>query len=196
MFMKLRHLALPLLAFAASAPMHAQDIAVKTNLVADALLSPNLGMEFGLAPKWSLDISGEFNGWTLSHNRNWRHWFAMPELRLWTCDRFQGHFFALHLMAGQYNIGGFNGHWNILGTDARKLKDSRFQGWFGGAGIAYGYAWPIADHWNIEAEVGIGWSYTRYDQFKCSGCGIKIDSDHPHNYVGPTKAAVNIVYIF
>lgn len=194
--MKLRHLAPALTALAFSAQAFAQDAAIKTNLVADALLSPNLGVEFGLAPKWSLDISGEFNGWKLSHSRVWKHWFAMPELRYWLCDRFQGHFFALDVMAGQYNIGGFNGRWNMLGTDARKLKDSRFQGWYGGAGIAYGYAWPLAEHWNIEAEIGIGWTYTRYDRFKCAGCGVKEDSRHPHNFVGPTKAAVNVVYVF
>ena len=44
---------------------------------------------------------------------------------------------------GQYNIGGFDGKVNFLGTDARKLKDSRYQGWFIGAGVAYGYAWIL-----------------------------------------------------
>ena len=70
---------------------------------------------------------------------------------------------------GQYNIGGFDGQINFFGSDARKLKDSRYQGWFVGAGIAYGYAWILGRHWNLEAEIGFGYSYTRYDRFQCAG---------------------------
>lgn len=84
----------------------------------------------------------------------------------------------------------------FLGTDFRKLKDYRFQGWMAGAGIAYGYSWILDKRWNIEAEIGIGWVYTRYDMFECADCGQKVDTNHPHNYVGPTKAAINLVYTF
>lgn len=174
----------------------AQDVGVKTNLVADGLLSPNLAVEVGVAPKWTLELTGEFNGWTLSHERRWKHWLAMPEARYWLCDRFSGHFFGVEAHGGQYNIGGFDGKWNLLGTDARKLKNTRYQGWFVGGGITYGYAWILGKHWNLEGEIGIGYSYTRYDRFRCAGCGKKIESGKSHNYVGPTKAALNIVYLF
>jgi len=174
----------------------AQSVAIKTNLLADGLLSPNIGIETGLAPKWSLDVSGQFNGWTLSHGRRWKHWAVQPEARYWFCDRFAGHFIGVHAHGGQYNIGGVDGKVNFLGTDARKLKDARYQGWFAGAGIAYGYAWILGRHWNLEAEIGIGYSYTRYDRFRCAGCGKRTESDKAHHYVGPTKAAVNLVYLF
>jgi len=174
----------------------AQDVALKTNALADAFLNANLGIEIGLAPKWTLDITGEYNGWKLSHGRRWKHWAAQPEARYWFCDRFAGHFIGIHAHGGQYNIGGIDGKINFLGTDARRLKDTRYQGWFVGGGIAYGYAWILGKHWNLEAEIGIGYSYTRYDRFKCTGCGKKIETDKPHNYVGPTKAAVNLVYLF
>lgn len=186
---------LPLLALFAQ-NSKAQDVAIKSNLVADALASPNLGVEIGLAPKWTLDLTGEFNGWKMGSEKRWKHWLFQPEVRYWLCDRFSGHFFGLALHGGQYNIGGFNGRWNLFGTDARKLKDTRFQGWFVGGGISYGYAWILGTHWNIEAQIGIGYSYTRYDQFRCSGCGKKIKTDRPHNYVGPTSADLNIVYLF
>ena len=174
----------------------AQDVAIKTNLAADALANVNLGAEIGLAPKWTLDLTGEFNGWTFSNNRRWKHWLVMPEARYWLCDRFSGHFFGVEVHGGQYNIGGFDGWWNLFDTDARKLKDTRYQGWFVGAGVAYGYAWILGRHWNLEAEIGIGYSYTRYDRFRCAGCGKKIESGKSHNYVGPTKAAINLVYLF
>lgn len=174
----------------------AQDIAVKSNVLADATLNPNLGIEVGLSPKWSLDFTGEFNAWSLSHNRKWKHWAVQPEARYWLCDRFSGHFMGLHAHGGQYNIGGIDGKINFLGTDARQLKDYRYQGWFIGGGVGYGYAWILDRHWNLEAEIGVGYSYTRYDKFRCAGCGKKIEEDKTHHYVGPTKAAVNLVYVF
>lgn len=176
--------------------LKAQQVAVKTNLVSDALLNVNLGVELALEEKWTLDLTGDVNGWTLSHDRRWKHWLAQPEVRYWFCDRFGGHFIGVHLLGGQYNIGGFNGRWNLLGTDARKLSETRYQGWFAGAGVVYGYAWPVRKHFNIEAVIGLGWTYTRYEQFRCAGCGKKVDSNHPHNFVGPTKLAINLVYVF
>lgn len=172
------------------------QVNVYTNILADGLASPSLGVDVGVAPKWSLNAVGEFNLWTLSHGRRWKHWVVQPGARYWFCDRFSGHFVGAHLHGGQYNIGGIDGKINFLGTDFRKLKDSRYQGWFVGAGVSYGYAWILGRHWNIEAEIGVGYSYTRYDQFRCAGCGKKIKKDKAHNYVGPTKAAINLVYVF
>lgn len=189
-------LAAVLLAILSVPAAHAQKAAIKTNILSDALLNPNLAAEFALAPRWTLDVSGEFNVWNLSHDRKWKHWVAQPEIRYWLCDRFAGHFFGAHLLGGQYNVGGIDIPLSFLGTDFRKLKDSRYQGWFGGAGIAYGYDWALSRHWNLEAEIGIGWTYTRYDRFRCAGCGSKLESDIPHNYFGITKAAINIVYVF
>lgn len=173
-----------------------QHVGIKTNLFANAFLNPNLGIEVGLAPKWTLDITRQFNAWKLSHDRRWKHWAVQPEVRYWLCDRFGAHFFGAHVHGGQYNIGGFNGKINIWGTDSRKLKDSRYQGWFIGAGIAYGYAWILGQHWNLEAEIGFGYSYTCYDKFRCTGCGKKMNTNKPHHYVGPTKIAINLVYLF
>lgn len=183
-----------LLTFGISAK--SQTVAVKTNVLADALLNANAGVEIGLAPRWTLDVSGGFNAWTLSHNRRWKHWLIQPEARYWLCDRFSGHFFGLHAHGGQYNIGGIGSDITILGTDFSKLSDHRYQGWFVGAGVAYGYAWILGRHWNLEGEIGIGYSYTRYDKFRCAGCGKKVETDKGHNYFGPTKAAVNLVYVF
>jgi len=174
----------------------AQDVALKTDLVSDALLSPNLGIEFGLSPRWTLDVSGGLNLWTLSHERRWKHWAVQPEARWWFCDCFAGHFLGVHVHGGQYNVGGIGVQYNFLGTDARKMQDTRYQGWFAGAGIGYGYAWILGRHWNLEAEIGIGYSYTRYERFRCAGCGKKMEADIPHHYFGPTKAAVNLVYVF
>ena len=71
----------------------------------------------------------------------------------------------------------------------------RFEGWFAGAGISYGYQWILGKHWNFEAAIGIGAAYFEYDKFKCGTCGKKIDDGHKI-YVGPTKAALTLLYMF
>ena len=88
------------------------------------------------------------------------------------------------------------GSLNFLGTNLKNLKDHRYQGWYGGLGVAYGYSWILSRHFNIEAELGVGWIYTKFDTFECAGCGRRINSGRSHNYVGPTKAAINLVYVF
>lgn len=156
----------------------------------------NAGIEVGLAPKWTFDLSANYNGWTFSHERKWKHWLLQPEGRYWFCDRFAGHFVGVHALGGQYNIGNLNNHISFLGTDLSVLSDRRYQGWFAGGGIAYGYAWILNKRWNLEAELGLGWIYTRYDSYPCTQCGTKIADGKSHNYVGPTKAAVNLIYTF
>ncbi|MBD5232606.1 MAG: DUF3575 domain-containing protein [Bacteroidales bacterium] len=184
-----------LLIFAGCLGAGAQDVAVKTNLIYDALLSPTVGVEVGVAPKWTLDFSGTVNNWAVNDHR-WKQWNVQPEVRYWFCQRFAGHFLAFHGIGGQYNFGNLKNNIKFLGTDFSKLSDQRYQGWMAGAGIGYGYSWILSRHWNFEAEIGVGWIYTRSDIYNCSNCGKKVRSNVPHNYVGPTKAALNIIYAF
>ena len=76
-----------------------------------------------------------------------------------------------------------------------RLTDYRYEGWAIGGGIAYGYSFLLAKHWNLELEIGIGYIFTKYKEFECKVCGKETDRGH-HNYVGPTKAAINMVYVF
>lgn len=173
----------------------AQNVALKTNLLSDAILSPNAGLEFRLAPRWSFDLSGQYNDWAVNDHK-WKHWLVQPELRYWFCDAFAGHFIGLHALGGEYNYGNFDSKLSFFGTDYSIFKNERHQGWYIGAGIAWGYAVILSRHWNFEFELGIGYVYTHYDTYKCEGCGKKIDEDKSHNYFGPTKVAMNLVYEF
>lgn len=179
---------------ATAAGIKAQDVAIKTNLLYDAAANINAGVEVGLAPKWTLDVSADYNGWTINDHK-WKHWFLQPEARYWFCDRFNKGFLAFHAIGGQYNIGNIPHGFDFLGTDLRKLADNRYQGWGLGAGIGIGYDVILGKHWNLEFEIAVGYVYLKYDRYKCADCGRKIDSGH-HNYVGPTKAAINLVYLF
>lgn len=174
---------------------NAQDVALKTNLINDIALSPNIGVEVGLAPKWTLDMTAEMNLWKVD-GRSWKHLYFQPEARYWFCQRFSGHFIGFHALGGIYNFGKLDLPFNMLGSNLKELKDKRYQGWAVGAGVVYGYAWPLHKHWNIEAALGIGWLYTRFDSYPCQVCGTKIDRNKSHNYFGPTKLSVAVEYIF
>lgn len=178
----------------ATAGAKAQDVAVKTNLLYDATATVNLGLEVGLAPRWTIDLSGQVNFWDVN-NHKWKHWLAQPEARYWFCDRFARHFVGVHALGGQFNIGQIKNNVKFLGVDYSPLTDHRYQGWAVGAGIAYGYAFILGQHWNLELEIGAGYAYLEYDKFECAECGRKVGSNNRH-YVGPTKAAINLVYIF
>lgn len=182
------------LAFAAL-PAHAQDVALKTNILYDATATVNLGAEVKVAPKWSLDLSGNLNAWSFNGGRRWKHWMVQPEARFWLCDAMAGHFFALHALGGQMNVGHLPFARDFLGMKFSHLKDNRYQGWYAGAGIGYGYSWILGKHWNLEAELGLGWLYSHYDIYECEGCGRKTGKGQ-HSTFGPTKAALNLVYVF
>lgn len=173
----------------------AQDAAIKTNLLSDIVLSPAVSVEAGLAPKWTAELTGQLNAWAINHH-SWKHWMLMPEARYWFCQRFSGHFLGAHVLGGQYNFGNLHNNIKFLGTDFSKLTDERHQGWMVGAGLAYGYSWILDRRWNIEAEIGIGWVHTWYDVYPCAECGRKIRSNQQHDYFGPTKAAINLIYTF
>lgn len=183
-----------LLLAGASTNGFAQKVALKSNLLYDALLTPDLGLEVKVAPQWTVEITGNVNFWKVN-DRRWKQWNVQPEARYWFCQAFSGHFLGAHLIGGQYNFGNLPLNFKFLGTDFSKLRDNRYQGWMGGAGIAYGYSWILDKHWNLEAELGIGWIYAHYDRYPCATCGTRLESGH-HNYFGPTKAAINLVYVF
>lgn len=181
------------MAFAASA----QDFAVKTNLLQDVTGTANLGIEFGGgSPKWTYDISGSYSPWNRSSGKIWKHAYIQPEARYWLCDSFSGHFLAAHLHGGIYNVGNIDTDFRFLGSDFSQLKDHRFQGWFLGAGVAYGYALMLSKSWNLEFELGLGYAYARGDKYQCEECGDTIYENRPSHYVGPTKAAISLVYLF
>lgn len=170
----------------------AQNLAVKTNLLYDATATINAGFETGLSPKWTLDVSGNYNGWNMSSCgcRKWKHWMVQPEARYWFCERFNGHFLAMHALGGQYNLAKVHLPFGLYPG----LRNNRYEGWYAGAGVGYGYQWVLNKRWNLEAEIGVGYVYTDYKTYRCSQCPKRTDKGHK-NYLGPTKAALTLVYV-
>lgn len=174
----------------------AQSFGIKTNLLYDATTTLNLGVEVGLAPKWTLDISGNYNPWDLASGKIIKHAMVQPEFRYWFCDRFSRHFLGFHAIGGIYNFGNIPNDLKVGTLDLSPLTDHRFEGWGVGAGIAYGYAFILGEHWNLELEIGAGYIYTENDKYQCMECAKKLEDDIPYHYFGPTKANIGLVYLF
>lgn len=172
--------------------LYGQDVALKTNVVADATSTINLAAEIGIKPKTTLDIYANYNPWSLGSNKQFKHLLLQPEYRFWFCERFNGSFFGIHAHAGIFNVGGVHMPFGMWG----KLKDYRYEGEFIGAGISYGYQWVVNNHWNVEANIGAGYTYVHYDKYKCRNCGKLQEKDKHTNYVGPTKVAISLIYLF
>lgn len=172
-------------------PKMPNEIDVKTNLIYDATMSINLGMEFGLSKRWTLDLSGSYNPWTLSGGRKWKHWMVQPEVRFWTKERQEGHFLGVHGIGGVYNLNKMRFPFDAY----PQTGDYRFEGWGVGAGLSYGYRWNFSQRWAMEGEVGVGYVYARYDKYRCTNCGERLASG-THHYVGPTKVSLNLIYRF
>lgn len=158
--------------------------ALKTNTLYWATTTPNLGIEVGLARKLTLDISGNYNPWKFSDNRQLKHWLVQPELRYWLCERFNGSFFGLH---------GHYGEVNVSNLDVFDMGHYRYEGSVYGAGLSYGYQWILGRRWSMEAEIGVGYARLDYDKYECGKCGEKL-GHNTKNYFGPTKAALSIIY--
>ena len=103
--------------------------ALKTNTLFLTLLTANLGFEVELWEKWSLDVPIIYSPYDITPTRKLRILATQPELRWWTKNAGEGHFFGLHA-----HVAGFN----IAINDNGRYQDPNHALW--GLGIGYGYA--------------------------------------------------------
>lgn len=161
---------------------------VKSNLLYDATATFNLGMEFRLGRRLTLDIPVNYNPWTYSSGRSIKHWLVQPELRYWAKESFNGHFLGLHLHGAGFNT-------------SKIIDDYRYEGWLAGAGVSLGYRWNLSGRWGFEITAGAGYAYIDYTKYTAEGtspdgcrtCGRQLASDIKH-YWGPTKAGLSVSY--
>lgn len=179
---------------------HAQDgwggqkgsvFGLKTNLPYWGTATFNLGGEFRLATRWTVEAEIGVNPFSGRHDdgsygRSLKHLRVHPEVRYWFCEAFHKSFVGLHVPFLVYNFSD---------VKVLDLEDERRQGWGTGVGVSYGYQWLLHEHWNLEATFGVGYLYLNYDKFPCKNCGQKQTDLHRH-YFGPTQAAVSLIYIF
>ena len=159
----------------AATEVRAQQVTFSNNLLYDTWLTPNLRMGVRLAPHWSVGVNGGYRPWPTDDmkTRKWKHLLVSPDVRYWTDSVNVHHFFGINLIYSHYNIANVKfpfGMW-------KSLRHERREGDLGAIGAYYGYSWPIARHWNIEAHIGAALAYTRYDKFECGHCGRKLVGD-------------------
>ena len=171
---------------------YGQKLAVKTNLLyGAATFTPNLGLEFGLGDRSTLELSGGYNPWNLNgsvaNNSKLVHWLGHIEYRWWSCQTFNGHFFGLHALGSQYNVSG---------KDIPLLfeKAYRYEGWAAGAGVSYGYHWIMSGRFSLEFTLGAGYAYLDYGRYDCAKCST-LEGNYTKHYVGPTKAGISLIFM-
>ncbi len=188
---------------AAISSAFSQKVAIKNNLAYDALLTPNLSLEIALGRKVTLDTQVGANFFLFEKNslassytpKKWSHWLVQPELRLWTCDVFNGWFVGIHAHGGLMNVGGVNIPYFILQNKNNVMAEHRYEGWFLGGGISVGYHWMLSSRFSLEASLGAGYARIMYDKYKCGTCGERLEKDKVADYLGPTKATLSLIYM-
>ena len=159
-------------------------IAIKNNLLFDALLVANLGVEISPWQHWSLDLPVWYSPYNISSTRNIRLLGIQPEIRWWSQEAMKGHFIGLHT-----HVLGFN----IALNDYARYQDPNHALW--GMGLSYGYALSLGEskHWGMEFTLGAGFANYRYDAYRNEPNGPKFKSGSDY-YWGITRAGVTLSY--
>lgn len=172
------------------------DVAIKTNLLYGLTTStPNLGVEIGLGLRTTLDISGSYNWFNLQgdkvNNKKLAHWAVQPEFRYFLCERFNGHFFGIHGVYGEYNISNYE----LPLLFGKGSKDFRYEGSAIGGGLSYGYQLILGRKWNLEFNLGFGYLNMKYNEYDCVTCGDQFGESKTKHYFGPTKAGITLIFM-
>ena len=165
--------------------LSAQQIGIKSNVSSTI----NLGVEFSVSNKWSIDIPVNYNPWNWDNGMHLKHFAVQPEIRYWFCQKFNAHFVGVHTHYSLFNVG--NLPFNTFGENLFKY---RYEGYLFGAGLSYGYQWALSKRWGIELTAGLGYARIEYKKYPCGNCGNIAKESHK-NYVGPTKLGVSFIYL-
>ena len=165
---------------------HHDMVHLTTNMLYDAALVPNVGVEYAFAPRWSARAQGMFAWWSNdSRHRYWRVAGGSVELRRWlgtNVDAFElkGHHMGAYLGAYRYDF-------ELGGTG--NMADFNYS-----VGVSYGYSMPIGRKLSLDMGLSFGYiggEYTKYDHQ--DGCYVWL-ADMRRNYVGVTRAEVSLVW--
>jgi opacity protein-like surface antigen len=188
---------------------YSQNVGLKSNLLYDATSTINLGIEFALADKWTIDVSGNLNPWAFpqqkvnssgrvveEHDAIIQHWMVQPELRYWLCEKFNGHYVGMNLAGGKFNVGGLSFLPDNWGKNGIQMK--RFDGWMAGAGVSYGYHLILTNRISLEFSLGLGYEYLKYEKYNNYADTKPTEKDpqrYKMHYFGVTKAGISLVFM-
>ena len=159
-----------------------QRIAIKTNLLYDAVLMPALEIEYRINDRWSAAVEGSVAWWKNDGaHKYYQIATIIPEGRYWfhTKAPWHGHYVGLFV----------GGSWYDLENGKRGYK-----GEFVTTGISYGYMFPIGRALSLEAGIGVGFLHTTYEEY------LPIDGHYVYqqtsrtNWFGPVKLKFALVW--
>ena len=166
-------------------------MAVKTNLLFDAALAPNVEVEFTLDKKqrWSL-MAEYWTPWYVWHHNSRAYEIQTwgLELRRWNgkCRErkpaLTGTFWGAYAAFARYDL-----EWNSSGDQGEAYS----------VGITYGRSWPIHRHWNFELSASIGAFYgpRRHYEGEFNDTHLIWKYNGTVFYAGPTKLKASLVWL-
>ena len=161
---------------------------LKTNLLYDAALVPNVGVEVALDKNWSVSAGWMHAWWSnRSKNRFWRIYGGDVEVRRWfgrqaSRKPLQGHHVGIYGQGVTYDFE-FGGR-GYLGDK-----------WAFGGGLSYGYSLPVSKRLNMDFTLGLGYVGSEYKEYlPIEGHYVWLVTKYLH-WWGPTKAGVSLVWL-
>lgn len=171
-------------------------IAIKTNMLFDAALIPNIGAEFYLGNQWSIGADWAYSWWN-SDGASW--WWRLYggdiEVRHWLGKKaaekpLQGHHLGVY--GGIYTYDFEAGGKGIIGgRPGGSLWDKMH--WT--AGISYGYSIPVRHRLNIDFTIGLGYAAGQYWEYEPMDDHYVWKATKNRKYFGPTKAEISLVWL-
>ena len=168
-------------------PPVASYFALKSNLLYDALLIPNLSLEASIGSGWTLGAGGMLAWWSKdAKHRYWRIYGGDLEIRkyfgtLSKSKPLQGHHLGIY---GDFLTYDFE-----FGAKGYQSKATY------AAGIKYGYSHPIANRLNLDFALGIGYLHSNYKTYvPKDGCYVYQETKK-RKWLGPTQAEISLVWL-
>lgn len=175
-------------------------LALKTNLLYDALSLVNYSIEVPIGERFSALWYHQFPWWTwgqadnqycirfLSIGGEGRWWFKpMPRPQMGRSvqrDRLMGHFVGVYAESGKWDF-----EWG---------RDICHQGEHWSVGLSYGYSMPLGRRLNMEFSLSLGYASIAYRGYTPSENYEILWRDPAKqgrwHYFGPTKVQVSLVY--
>ena len=163
-------------------------MALKTNMLYDAALVPNIDVEFHLGKGWTLGGNGMYAWWDNDRKHNcWRIYGGELDVRKYFGKRAKekpltGHHLGLYggIVTYDFELGG-RGY----------LGDK----WSYYTGIEYGYSLPIAKRLNIDFGIGIGYFGGEYKEYVPMDGHYVWQVTKQRHWFGPTKAEISLVWL-
>ena len=163
-------------------------MALKTNMLYDAALVPNIGVEFYLGKGWSIGGNWMYAWWNSDRKHNyWRVYGGDLDLRKYFGRR------AKEKPLTGHHLGVYGG----IVTYDFELGGKGYLGdkWSYHAGIEYGYSLPVARRLNIDFGIGIGYLGGEYKEYKPIDDHYVWQATKQRHWFGPTKAEISLVWL-